>query len=100
MVSYRPSRRWLPWLSKLKDIALEHQPKVLMLVNTQLLHVLSFQSYRLIDVDQRYNDVFEKQPTKTDKLMKVQRRLNKFGPADLIAVQNFLSKYKKTCSSN
>lgn len=68
----------------------EHLTKVLKPVNNRFTNVLTFQFYRLINRDQRYEDYVAKRIAKTAKHMEVQMRHNMLDRAEQIFVLKFL----------
>lgn len=69
-------------------------------VKTQFDDVLNFNSYSLINCDQRYDDCVAKRIAKTPKPIQVQMRNNTFDLAELIRILNFQWTFKTTCDIN
>lgn len=79
-----------------KYIAPDHLPKRLKPVKTRLDDFLNFQSYRLINRDQRFNEYVASRIAKTAEFMQVQMSQNTFDPAGPIFVLIFLSSYRRS----
>lgn len=79
---------------------MEHLPKALNLVNTRFDDVPNFQSYRLVNGDQLYENYVSIHLAEIVELVRVQMHYNAFNVADGIFFFNLLLTFNLTRDSN